>query len=72
MTQKRRRYKTIAEYEKDIAFMHRKAQVFMDEKGLSGTVEQNAQVMFRGRYTNAVNGLRILKERPELENWRGE
>lgn len=67
-TDVKRRYKTVIEYEKELALMRKKAQVKIDDGTLPGEVDEVAMLMFQNRWVVAKSKLRLVKQFPEREN----
>lgn len=66
---KRRRYKTVVEYEKEIAQMRKKAKKVIDRGRLKNMkVDEAALLIFQNRWVLAKNKLRLVKQFPEREN----
>jgi len=66
---KNRRYKTVVEYEKDLARMRKKAKEKLDGGALKGMkIDDAAHLIFQNRWVIAKNKLRLVKQFPEREN----
>lgn len=68
-TRRRRKYKTKIEYEKELDLMRRKASKWLeDHPGVHNRdVDDAAMLMFRQKWINAKNGLRLVTKFPDRE-----